>query len=158
MNPISPKEHPPTPTEFSKITDSLYVGTNMCCGVHSEKLTELGATADLDLEEDRQELPPHVSAYLWLPVPDHAVPTHEQLALGAAFIDAVAKQGGRVYVHCRVGQGRGPTMAAAYFISQGMTTDEAIARVQQGRPEAHPEPVQVEALRAFERTVRTSRS
>ncbi|MDP3685695.1 MAG: dual specificity protein phosphatase family protein [bacterium] len=150
---MEPKKHSPVPTEFSTITDFLSVGTNMCCGAHGEKLAELGATADLDLEEERQELPPHVSAYLWLPVRDHAAPSREQLSLGAAFIDAVAKQGGRVYVHCRVGLGRSPTMAAAYFITQGMTTDGAIARVQQGRPEAHPEPVQVDALRAFEQSV-----
>lgn len=155
MNLITFKEHPPIPTEFSNITDFLSVGTNMCCGAHSEKLMQLGITADLDLEEDRQELPPHVSAYLWLPVPDHAAPTQAQLALGSAFIGAVAQQGGRVFVHCRAGHGRSPTMAAAYFITRGMTTDEAITRVQQGRPEAHPEPPQVLALRQFEQTRRT---
>ena len=87
MNPVSPEEHPPAPAEFSKITDSLYVGTNMCCGTHGEKLMELGATADLDLEENRQELPPHVSAYLWLPVPDHTAPTQEQLDFGVSVLE-----------------------------------------------------------------------
>lgn len=154
-SPYPPREHPPVPTEFSQITENLYVGTNMCCGVHGQKLTEKGFTADLDLEEERQELPPNVPAYLWLPVKDHAAPSQEQLAVGASFVDAVARRGGKVYVHCRQGHGRGPTVAAAYFIAQGMSTGEAIKRVQEGRPEAHPEAVQVEALGEFERTVRS---
>lgn len=141
--------------EFSKITDQFFVGTNMCCQAHEGKLTRMGFAADLDLEEDRQELPPKVPAYLWLPVRDHAAPSQEQLRVGSSFIDAVVRGGGKVYVHCRAGHGRGPTVAAAYFIAQGMTTDEAIAKVRTGRPGAHPEPPQVEALRAFEGRVRS---
>lgn len=151
-SPYPPQEHPPTPTEFSKVTENLYVGTNMCCGAHGQKLAEMGFTADLDLEEQRQEFPPRVPAYLWLPVKDHQAPSPEQLALGVAFLDAVVQRGGKVYVHCRAGHGRSPTLAAAYFIAQGMSVAEAIKRVQDGRPEAHPETAQVEALKEFERT------
>ena len=141
-------------TEYSKITDQLYVGTNMCCGMHGQQLAKLGLTADLDLEEERQELPPTIPAYLWLPVKDHAAPTHGQMLVGATFIDAVIRGGGKVYIHCRQGHGRGPTMAAAYFIQAGLTVDEAIAKVRAGRPGAHPEPPQVGALKRFARSLK----
>lgn len=155
FGPFPPREHPPLPVEFSKITEHLYVGTNMCCGVHQTILTDMGFTAELDLEEERQEVPPRIPAYLWLPVRDHAAPSLVQLELGAAFIDAVAALGGKVYVHCRQGHGRSPTVAAAYFITRGLNTEEAVRRVQAGRPEAHPETSQVEALRKFEALVRS---
>lgn len=149
---VRPLVHPEKPTELSRITDQLFVGTNMCCGVHGEKLAELGFTVDLDLEEERQESPPRLTAYLWLPVEDHRAPTQQQLALGVAFIGEVVASGGKVFVHCRQGHGRGPTLAAAYFIAQGKSTREAIQLVQSGRPEAHPEPPQVAALQEFERS------
>lgn len=157
-SPYPPREHPETPTEFSEITDQIAIGTNMCCGVHAQQLVDRGFTADIDLEEERQELPPSLPAYLWLPVKDHEAPTQDQLALGTAFMQAAIDRGAKVYVHCRVGHGRSPTMVAAYFIIQGMTTEEAIHRIQERRPEAHPEAQQVDALREFERSVRASKS
>ena len=38
---------------------------------------------------------------------------------GTAFAERIVNAGGKVYIHCAGGIGRAPTMAAAYFMSQG---------------------------------------
>ncbi len=135
--------------EFSQITDQIYIGTNMCCSVHAGKLSELGLYADIDLEEERQESPPEVEVYLWLPVKDLSAPTKTQLDIGVKALDALVKDGKKVYVHCKNGHGRSPTLVAAYFISQGLSMDEAIKKIEEKRPEIHLEDVQLKALKNF---------
>jgi protein-tyrosine phosphatase len=55
-----------------------------------------------------------------------------------------------VYIHCAGGVGRAPTLAAAYFITQGMTLDEALALIRRTRPFIHIMPAQMDQLRQFE--------
>ena len=45
-------------------------------------------------------------------------------------------EGGKVLVHCRGGQGRSGTIAAALLINGGMTSADAIAEVRRSRPAA----------------------
>lgn len=61
--------------EYSQITDDIFIGTNMCCGMHAQDLQSLGIETDIDLEEERQEAPSHLAVYLWLPVKDLQAPT-----------------------------------------------------------------------------------
>jgi protein-tyrosine phosphatase len=55
----------------------------------------------------------------------------------------------KVYIHCKHGHGRAPTLVAAYFIAQGMSVAEALKFVKSRRPSIHPNRVQVEALKQF---------
>lgn len=137
--------------EYSQITEQIFIGTNMCCGMHAQDLRSLGFEADIDLEEERQEAPSQIAVYLWLPVKDLQSPTPVQLKSGVALIDQIVKAGKKVYVHCKNGHGRSPTLVAAYFISQGMTPDEALEKIKEKRPEIHLEQVQIEALSSFAR-------
>ena len=136
--------------EFSEITSQITIGTNMCCDVHAAKLMEAGYYADIDLEEKREEAPPAVQYYLWLPVKDHTAPTADQLLLGAEAIVTLVKDNKKVYVHCRHGHGRSPSLVIGYFIMTGLSVDEAMAKVRLKRPEISLEPVQIQALREFE--------
>jgi protein-tyrosine phosphatase len=88
--------------------------------------------------------------YCHLPTIDDDAPTLEHLNQGVAFIKQVVGQGGKVYIHCAGGVGRAPTMAAAYFISQGLPLDEAIALIKKSRPFIKIMPVQMEQLWRFE--------
>ncbi|PLS81622.1 hypothetical protein CYG49_01650, partial [Candidatus Saccharibacteria bacterium] len=67
---------------------------------------------------------------LHLPTTDMTAPTVKDLKEGIAFITRHIRAGGTVYVHCRQGEGRGPTMAAAYLISTGMSVEDAIAHLK----------------------------
>lgn len=105
------------------------------------------------MEEERQGSPPKVKAYLWLPTPDMTAPSTIQLEAGVVFMDSIIKSGFRVYVHCRLGHGRGPTMVIAYLVSTGMGVSEAVAFVKSKRTEVHLEDVQVKALQEFSASI-----
>lgn len=137
--------------QFNQITDLIYLGTNLCCTTmpHIKVLLDLGIKADIDLEEERQEQTPNIDTYLWLSVKDHYAPTQSQLDTGVIVIDSLVKNQNKVYIHCRNGHGRSPTLVAAYFISQGMEVDEAIEKIRSKRPEIHIREVQMEALNKF---------
>jgi len=97
-----------------------------------ELVEELGISAVVNLRAEYQDVfaAPFPKAYLWLPVIDHTDPTVEQMLSGAQFIDAAVRSGQRVLVHCKMGIGRSPTLAAAYLVWRGATVQEAVERVQ----------------------------
>ena len=92
--------------------------------------------------------------YCHLPTVDDEAPTLEQLRRGVEFVERAISAGESVYIHCGGGIGRAPTMAAAYFISQGYTLDEAIALIRETRPFIHVMPPQLDQLRRFEASIR----
>lgn len=140
--------------ELSKITDKVYLETNLCCLArpHVEILKDHGITADIDLEEERQEKAPYIEVYLWLPVKDKTAPTKEQFNVGVSVMDQLDKAGKSIYIHCKNGHGRSPTLVAAYFISKGMGVSEAIEKIRKKRPEIHIEKLQVEALGRYKKS------
>lgn len=137
--------------ELNQITDLIYLGTNLCCTArpHVQILLDHGIKADIDLEEDRQEQTPNIDTYLWLPVKDQQAPTQEQLDTGVAVIDSLVKNNKKVYIHCKNGHGRSPTLLAAYFIYKGLEVNDAIEKVRSKRPQIHLREVQMEALNKF---------
>jgi len=113
------------------------------------KLKELGISVDIDLEEEKSERPAGVEVYLWLPVKDHTPPTQTQLEIGTAAIGMAVKSGKKVYVHCKNGHGRAPTMVAAYLILSGKTPQEAVGLIKVARLQIHLEESQLKALEKF---------
>jgi len=137
--------------EFDYIGDGIYIGTNMCCQVHfDEKLKSKGITEDISLEDKQVDTPFGVESYLWLPVADHTPPTPDQMEYGVSSIEKLVKLGKKVYVHCKNGHGRSPTLVAAYLIrARGMTRDEAEDFIKERRPSIHIEDEQKSALDIF---------
>lgn len=140
--------HPEETTfEYSIITENILLGTNLCCQSHfSDELLSKGVTVDISLEEEHIDAPFGVESYLWLPVVDHASPTRDQIRTGVGFITSVIGLGKKIYVHCKNGHGRGPTLVAAYLISTGMIAPDAMALVKEKRPSIHLESTQVSIL------------
>lgn len=141
--------------DYSQITDNIFIGSDLCkgntCPIHGPEFEALGILVELNLSAERKEIPPDgIDIYSWLPVADGYAPTQEQMDIGTAIMDEAIKQGKRVYVHCKNGHGRSPTMVAAYLIRyQGKGVDEAIDFVAGARPEIHVEETQKEALNKF---------
>jgi dual specificity MAP kinase phosphatase len=86
-----------------------------------------------------------------LPTPDFHAPTLDHLQQGVAFINAQVEQNGKIYIHCRLGEGRGPTMVIAYLLALGMTYEDALATVKKVRPFIGLSKAQVNRLKEFER-------
>jgi protein-tyrosine phosphatase len=138
--------------DFSQISEYIFLGADMCCGGdHYDFLTEeMGIVADVAIVEEELEPPSkNLQAFLWLPVKDHAAPSRMQFNTGVRFIESAVKNLQKVFVHCRLGHGRGPTLVAAYLISTGMGLEEAVENIKAARPEVHLSKVQKEALKKY---------
>src|SRR5690606_26126006 len=84
-----------------------------------------------------------------LPTVDNEAPSLIHLEQGVDFIREYVQKGEGVYIHCWEGLGRGPTMAAAYLVSTGLTPDEAWGKIRETRPFIRPTEVQQKQLEAF---------
>jgi len=98
----------------------------------NEFAEKMGITAMVNLRAEYQDVfaAPLPVAYLWLPVEDHKDPTPEQMLTGVQFVHAAVQAGQRVFIHCKMGIGRSPTLAAAYLIWTGVPIYEAIRKVE----------------------------
>lgn len=143
-------EHPIGKIDFNYITDGIYIGTNQCCQTHfDEELKKLGITTDISLEEKRIDAPFGVDFYAWIPVKNHLPPTPDQLDLGVSTLEKLVALGKKIYVHCKNGHGRAPTLVSAYLIRKGKSPKEAEAFIKSKRPTMHLEEAQREALSAY---------
>ena len=135
----------------SQITANLFVG-----GQYDQRglkqLRALGITAIINMRMHSvfQEAQYVGMKYLHLPTPDNTAPKMEDLIKGAEFARAEIEAGGKVYIHCRQGLGRGPTMAIAYLLSLGETYETAYNTVKAVRTFIRPTAVQVRRLKELE--------
>jgi protein tyrosine phosphatase (PTP) superfamily phosphohydrolase (DUF442 family) len=135
----------------SQVTAHLFVG-----GQYDQRglrhLRSLGITAIINMRMHSvyQESVYVGMKYLHLPTVDNTAPRMEDLIKGAEFARAEIEAGGKVYIHCRQGLGRGPTMAIAYLLSMGATYDHAYMTVKAVRPFILPTSVQVARLKELE--------
>jgi hypothetical protein len=138
----------------SLITPQLYVG-----GQYSKRsvddLERLGVTGivNMRMHSVHKDIKGLHMRICNLPTPDLHAPTQENLQKGIEFIKKEIAKGGKVYIHCRQGEGRGPTMAIAYLISTGLTYDDAFSLVQRVRTFIRPTRSQIETLRIFENSI-----
>lgn len=142
----------------SKITPRLFLG-----GQYSRRgfsiLRQRQISAIVSMRMRARKGLPELGAIklLHLPTPDLHAPTLEQLAQGVTFITEELRQGGKVYVHCAAGEGRGPTMVAAYLISTGLTLNDALAQIRQVRSFIRPTTVQLARLKEWEQKILQNR-
>jgi len=135
----------------SQITAHLFLGSQYNL-VGLQKLKALGITAIVNMRTHNtySEAVYEGIKYLHLPTVDNTPPPIDILTKGADFIDEEIKNGGIVYVHCRQGLGRGPTMAIAYLIKKGMTYEGAYNTIRRVRIFINPRPGQIKRLKELE--------
>lgn len=134
-----------------QITANLFLGSQFNL-IGLEKLKALGVTAIVNMRiHDIYEQHTTLGVkYLHLPTIDNTPPKIEDLKQGVVFIENEIKIGGKVYVHCREGIGRGPTMAIAYLLKLGTTLSDAIQLIKKIRPFINPKPSQLSRLQELE--------
>lgn len=135
----------------SQITANLFLGSQYSL-IGLQKLKALGVTAIVNMREHPvfQESQYQGFHYLHLPTVDNTPPDLKVLIKGADFVDREIKAGGKVYIHCRQGLGRGPTMCLAYLISTGLTYNDAFSLVKKVRTFINPRPGQIARLKELE--------
>lgn len=138
--------------DFSQISEYIYLGADMCCrGDHYDYLCKtMGIKADIAIIEEQLETPSLLlREFLWMPVKDKTAPTMTQLEVGVGFIDACVRNKQKVFVHCRLGHGRSPTVLAGYFVFRGMKVEGAVGEIKKARQEIHLEKIQLEVLEKY---------
>lgn len=135
---------------YSRVTPQLYVGPQFNAA-GKRALEREGITAVVNLRTEFDDAAhglafPH---YCYLPTVDDDSPSSEHFQRGVDFIQAQIATGGKVYIHCKAGVGRAPTLAAAYLVAQGDSLDTAIARIKQVRPFITITPPQMAALQTY---------
>ncbi len=143
--------------KYSQITPQIYVGSQFN-EVGKQTLERAGITGDVNMriEFDDAAHGLNLEHYCYLPTVDDHAPTIEHLNEGVAFIEQIIADGGKVYIHCAGGIGRAPTMATAYFITQGYSLADAEALIKKSRPFIRITPPQRAQLEKFEALHRTA--
>ena len=134
-----------------QVTANLFLGSQYNL-VGLRKLKALGITGIINMRMHSvyKEAQYEGTHYLHLPTPDNTPPDMEALIKGADFADKEIKNDGKVYIHCRQGLGRGPTMAIAYLLKTGLTMEDAITLVKKARPFINPRKGQLARLKELE--------
>lgn len=150
----------PKKLNYSDVTPQLAVGGSFRKG-QIRHLKSRGITAVVDCREEAKDDPAALAAagmqLLHLPAPDRFAMSYQQLHEGVDWVNDHIARGGRAFLHCEHGVGRGPLMACAVLVAQGHSAQEALHIVRRGRWQAMPNDRQLEALLAFEREWRSRR-
>jgi atypical dual specificity phosphatase len=88
------------------------------------------------------------------PMIDMEAPTPAQLDRVLSAIRKAHERSMGVAVHCGAGLGRTGTVLACYFVTKGLTAENAVARVRRLRPGSVETDDQAEAVEAFARRQR----
>jgi atypical dual specificity phosphatase len=86
-----------------------------------------------------------------VPVVDMEAPTQSQIDRCIATVEKASGRGMGVAVHCGAGLGRTGVIVACYYVTQGLTAQNAIARVRRLRPGSVETDEQAEAVEQFAR-------
>src|SRR5579859_598459 len=143
----------PKQLNYSDVTPQLAVGGAFRTG-QIRRLTQRGVTAVVDCRleatDDQDALVRAGIQFLHVPTLDRHGFTYAQLSMGVEWVLDQISSGGRAFMHCEHGVGRGPLMACAVLVAQGYTAPEALRMVRSGRWQALPNDRQLAALLNFE--------
>lgn len=137
---------------FTQVSPKIILGGQPSSNVIEALVSHRGVTGFVNMRSEydyAQKITLPDIQYLQLPTEDNTAPSLQNLMTGVEFIQQQVDKGGSVYIHCWEGLGRGPTMAAAYFISTGMTPQEAWAEIRKVRTFIRPTQTQLDRLEEF---------
>src|SRR5689334_12449038 len=131
----------PKQLNYSDVTPQLAVG-----GAFRRRqikgLQQRGVTAVVDCrleaEDDAHALAQAGIEFLHVPTPDRHGFTYGQMQQGVDWVLEQVADGGRAFLHCEHGVGRGPLMACAVLVAQGHSAPEAFRMVRSARWQALP--------------------
>jgi hypothetical protein len=143
----------PKQLNYSDVTPRLAVGG----AFRTRQIKDLslrGVTAVVDCRLEAQDDPQALAEagiqFLHVPTLDRHGFTYAQMSEGVEWVLDHISNGGRAFMHCEHGVGRGPLMACAVLVGQGYSAPEALRIVRSGRWQALPNDRQLAVLLDFE--------
>ncbi len=144
----------PKQLNYTDVTPQLAVG-GAFRRRQIKRLKQRGVTAVVDCrleaQDDKEALSKAGIELLHVPTPDRYGFSYEQMQRGVDWVLERVAKGGRVFLHCEHGVGRGPLMACAVLVAQGKSAPQALRIVRSKRWQALPNDRQLAALLDFER-------
>lgn len=144
----------PKQLNYSEVTPHLAVG-GAFRKRQIKRLTQRGITAVVDCrleaKDDANALRGAGIEFLHIPTPDRHGFTYAQMQDGVEWVLDHIAAGGRAFLHCEHGVGRGPLMTCAVLVAQGHSAPQALRLVRAARWQALPNDRQLAALLDFER-------
>ena len=149
--------------EYNRITAQILAGRNPLTAADMQRLCAEGVTHVLDLRESSEWMPPNVGQEAIeyqiakgihrrnLPITDFTAPDTDHFGTAVAFLEeALTDPNAQVYVHCRAGMERTPTILIAYFaVQNGTSCQEALVELQKARSRFQPLSHQVQAAESW---------
>ncbi len=147
------------PKKLDWVTPELAIGSDIRA-LDFLKSQGVGAIIGLQAErsDDEEKLHGADVDYLHIPIKDGHAPEPSQIQSMIDWINAERGTGRKVYMHCAAGVGRAPTMAIAYLVSTGFTTDQAIVEIKEKHNDTDPSPKQIDSVRRYEATMTASKA
>ncbi len=144
------------PQTLDWVTPELAIGGDLR-NLDFLKAQGIGAIIGLQAErsDDAGKIRRAEMEYLHIPIKDGHAPVQSQIQSMIDWINRERGIGRKVYMHCAAGVGRAPTMAIAYLVSTGLTTDQAVAEIKEKHHDTDPSPRQVDAVRQYEAELTT---
>jgi len=109
---------------ISKIVDNIYIGPAADNKKILSKIKETNINCIIDLREKHEIKDDAMlkkitrGCYYNVPVRDDSIPSGEELDRIIMIIDNLLKMNKKIYINCRLGRGRSPTILIAYMISK----------------------------------------
>jgi dual specificity protein phosphatase-like protein len=151
----------PKQLNYSDVTPQLAVG-GAFRKRQIKRLRHRGVTAVVDCrleaEDDADALANSGIQFLHVPTPDRHGFTFAQMQEGVEWVLDHLADGGKAFLHCEHGVGRGPLMTCAVLVAQGYTAPQALRIVRSARWQALPNDRQLAALLEFEKAWRDAHS
>jgi len=139
---------------LSWITSNLAAG-GAILPANLPRLKQLGITAVVDCRveecDDCGVLQQLGIDFLQLPTPDNHQLTQDALDEGVAWVQERLDHGGKAFVHCMHGVGRGPLLGCCVLVAQGVAPLEALTTMKTRRWQTAPNQEQLDALLEFAR-------
>jgi len=140
--------------DITWLTARIAVGGGIWTAQNMAEVARAGVTHVLDMQiefDDTALAEPHAIAVLWNPTDDDfQVKPAEIFERGVEFaLEALDREGSKLYVHCAAGVHRAPMMTLAILASMGWDVDEAMALIRGRRPVVDFADVYVDSVKRF---------
>ena len=140
--------------DITWLDDRIAVGGGIWSAANMAAVSRAGITHIINMQIEFDDTPlaaPHGIAVCWNPVDDDFEPKPpEVFAHGVEFaLEALEKNGAKLFVHCAAGVHRAPMMALALLGVLGWTLEDAMDLIEKRRPAADFADVYVRSVERF---------
>ena len=140
--------------DVSWVTGRVAVGGGIWTAENMAQVARAGITHILDMQIEFDDTPlaaPHGIAVLWNPIDDDFQPkSADVFQRGVDFaLEALDREGTKLFVHCAAGVHRAPMMTLAILCSLGWTLADALQLIEARRPVVDFADVYVNSVKRF---------